>query len=130
MAKKVVVELNKSELDDLESYIRDKVEKIVFSTRRSKAKKKGGHKIEDSSGDLRRSIKTARNFIKQTNKGLSIDFPVMEYYRFLDEDRRDELNWYLSEAIFEDNDFRDKIREIYKQTAQRAVIKVLSSIQP
>ena len=130
MAKKIVVELNKKELDDLESFIRTRVEKIVFNTRRPRKKRKGGHKIEDDTGDLRRSIRSARNFIKQTKKGLNIDFPVMEYYRFLDEDRRAELNWYLTEAIFEDDEFRNKIREIYKQTAQRAMIKVLSSIQP
>ena len=122
---KNVVELNSKDIKELEDFIRKRVEEIVFKTRRPKSKIKGGNFIEDDTGELRSRIKGARNFIKQTKKGIVIDFPTTDYFRFLDDERRDDLNWYLSEAIFEDKEFRDKIKEIYKLTAQRAIVNML-----
>lgn len=127
MSKKIV-ELDKNDLNELENFIKKRVERIVFNTRRSRPKIKGGNVIENDTGNLRRRIKSANNFIKQTKGGLSIDFPVPDYYRYLDDERRDELNWYLTEAIFEDKEFRDKIRDLYRQTAQRAVVNILKDI--
>ena len=127
MSKKIV-KLDKKDLTELENFIKTRVERIVFNTRRVRPKVKGGNTITDDTGNLRRRIKSANNFIKQTSKGLSIDFPVPDYYKYLDDERRDELNWYLTEAIFEDKEFRDKIRDLYRQTAQRAVINILKDI--
>lgn len=127
--KKAVVELTRNELDELERLFVKKIEYIVFNTRRNKKKIKGGHKIEDNTGNLRRIIKGAKNFIKQDERGLKIDFPVAEYFKYLDDERREELNWFLSEAIFEDKEIRDKIKELYVMTGQRAILRMINDLQ-
>ena len=128
MAKKPIIQLDNKELKQLEKFVKERIEYVVFNTRRPRKKVKGGHKIEDDSGDLRRSIRNASNFITQSNKGLTIELKTMKYYKYLDDERRDELNWYLSESIFEDKLFRDKIREILKGSGMRTITKLLSKI--
>ena len=51
---------------------------------------------------------------------------MVPYFQYLDDARRDELNWYLSEAIFEDNKIRDKIRELTAGATKRVMIKMIS----
>lgn len=115
---------------ELQNYILQEIEAIVFSTRRPRRKVEGGHYIEDDSGDLRRSIRRNRNFIKVDKNGkIVIDIKVMEYYKYLDDERRSELNWYLSEAIFEDKNIREKIRELQAESGKRTMIKVLKNIK-
>lgn len=121
---KPIIELNRSEIKELEKFVKVRIEYIVFNTKRPKKKKKGGNKIEDDTGNLRKQIKGAKNFIEQTERGIKINFPTTDYFKYLDDERRDELNWYLSEAIFEDKLFREKLREIYAQSGMRAILKV------
>jgi hypothetical protein len=51
----------------------------------------------------------------------------MEYFKYLDDGRRDELNWYLTEAIFEDKNVRKKFKEIYAASAKRVILKEIKS---
>ena len=119
--------LDKKAIRELEKFIKDEIERVVFDTRRSKAKVNGGHEIEDDTGKLRRSIRANRNFIKQTNKGIEIELRAEEYYKYLDDERRDELNWYLTEAIFEDDKIRKKLKDIYAKSAKRVILKEIKS---
>lgn len=98
----------------------------MFSTRRPKKKVDGGHFIEDDTGKLRKSIRANRNFIKVDDKGnITIDIKVVDYFKYLDDERRDELNWYLSEAIFEDKNIRNKVKELQAQSSKRTILKMI-----
>jgi len=119
--------LNKKEITKLERFVRKRVEQIVFNeTRRDKEKVKGGHYIDDASGDLRKTIRRAKNFITQNKWGIVIDFPTTDYFKYLDDSRREELNWYLSEAIFEDEDLREYLVELFEDSATRTAINILT----
>lgn len=135
------MQLDAKQIAALEKLVKKRIEFIVFDTRRPKAKIKGyryvkgqripiygGHKIEDDTGDLRRSIKQASGFIKNTSRGLKIELNTVKYFKYLDDGRRDELNWYLTEAIFEDKIIRNKLRELFIDTGKRAILKVLSNL--
>lgn len=133
--------LDKKAIKELEAFLKQEIEAIVFSTRRDKPKftgyktvnkvkipqYNGGNYIEDNSGKLRQSIRANKNFIKQTDKGIEIEFKMIDYFKYLDDERRDELNWYLTEAIFEDNNVRKKFKEIYQKSAKRVILKELKS---
>jgi hypothetical protein len=106
------LKIPKRDIKDAESKILKRIEKIVFDTRRQSAKKKGGYKIEDGTGALRRRIKSNTNFIKEVNGGFSIDVKMVQHYFFLDEGTQKMEGWFLSEAIFEDKEIRDIIRDL------------------
>lgn len=119
--------LNNKEITKLERFVRKRVEQIVFNeTRRDKEKVKSGHYIDDASGDLRKTIRRAKNFITQNKSGIVIDFPTTDYFKYLDDSRREELNWYLSEAIFEDEDLREYLIELFEDSATRTAINILT----
>jgi hypothetical protein len=122
--------LDKEAIREIEDFVKKRIEEIVFSTSRSKAKVKGGNKIDDDSGKLRASIKNNKNFITQTKKGFEINLKVMEYFKFLDDQRRDELNWYLTEAIFDDKELRDYIKDQTAKSAKRVILKEIQSSIP
>lgn len=120
------LELDTKARRELQRFILDEVEAVIFSTRRPKKKIKGGNYIEDDTGALRKSIKANRNFITVDKKGnISIDIKVVDYFKYLDDERRRELNWYLSEAIFESQVIRDKVRELQAQSSKRTILKMI-----
>jgi hypothetical protein len=51
---------------------------------------------------------------------------MMPYYVYLDDGRRDELNWYLTEAIFEDEQIRNLIAELLEGAMMRVFLEVLT----
>jgi hypothetical protein len=119
-----------ADLRKLEKEIVKRVKELVFSTRRNTAKKNGKYVIEKQTGDLERSITGNKNFIKPDKKGnLSIDLKVMEYYVFLDEGTSKMKGWFLTEAIFEDDEVRKAIKELQQKTTKRAILNVLSDIK-
>ena len=90
------VQLSGKEMKELEDFVINRIEDIIFKERRrpsGKQKGKGGLLIEDNTGELRRKLKANRGFIKQTSKGFTIDVKMVSYYKFLDDERRDKLNW-------------------------------------
>ena len=119
-----------ADLRKAEKEIVKRVKELVFSTRRNTAKKNGKYVIEKQTGDLERSITGNKNFIKPDKKGnLSIDLKVMEYYVFLDEGTSKMKGWFLTEAIFEDDEVRKAIKELQVKTTKRAILNVLSDIK-
>jgi hypothetical protein len=119
-----------ADLRKLEKEIVKRVKELVFSTRRNTDKKNGKYVIEKQTGDLERSITGNKNFIKPDKKGnLSIDLKVMEYYVFLDEGTSRMKGWFLTEAIFEDDEVRKAIKELQQKTTKRAILNVLSDIK-
>ena len=123
------IKLNSGEMRELEKFLLTRIEDIIFNERRrpsGKQKIKGGLLIEDFTGDLRRELKANRGFIVQTSKGFQIDIKMVPYFQYLDDGRRDELNWYLSEAIFEDKKISEKIKEITAGATKRVMLKMIS----
>jgi hypothetical protein len=119
-----------ADLRKLEKEIVKRVKELVFSTRRNTAKKNNKYVIEKQTGDLERSITGNKNFIKPDKRGnLSIDLKVMEYYVFLDEGTSKMKGWFLTEAIFEDDEVRKAIKELQVKTTKRAILNVLSDIK-
>jgi hypothetical protein len=57
------------------------------------------------------------------NKRIVFDIKMVSYYKYLDDERRDELNWYLTEAIFEDKELKKFIADI---TAEGIVSKFIN----
>ena len=123
------LKFNAEEMRELEKFVLVRIEDIIFHERNrpsGKQKVKGGLLIEDKTGNLRQELKANRGFITQSARGFSIDIKMVPYFQYLDDGRRDELNWYLSEAIFEDNKIRDKIRELTAGATKRVMIKMIS----
>jgi len=122
------VKLDRKEIKELEKFIIKRIEDIVFGTNRPSGvpKRVGGLKIEDDTGKLRRSIKGNKSFIKQSKSGLEINIKNLPpYWKYLDDERVDDYNWYLSEAIFEDESISKKIKEVIAGAYKRYVLNIL-----
>jgi hypothetical protein len=142
------VQLSGKEMKELEDFVINRIEDIIFKERErpsgqgkvTKYKRKvvkgkvvssipitdGGLLIEDDTGNLRKKLKANRGFIKQTSKGFVIDVKMVSYYKYLDDERRDKLNWYLSEAIFEDDKIKEKVVELTAGAFRRIALKMIS----
>ena len=122
------VKLDRKEIKELEKFIIKRIEEIVFETNRPSGvpKRVGGLKIEDDTGKLRRSIKRNKSFIKQDKNGLEINIKNLPpYWKYLDDDRVEDYNWYLSEAIFDDETISKKIKEVMTGAYKRYIINIL-----
>ena len=125
------VKLDRKEIKELEKFIIKRIEEIVFGTNRPSGiqKKVGGLKIQDSVGGnqkLRKSIQRNKSFIKQDKKGLEINIKNLPpYWKYLDDERVDDYNWYLSEAIFDDSVISKKIKEVIAGAYKRYVLNIL-----
>ena len=130
MAAPVEIKLDKKDIRELEKLILTRVENIIFKEHKRPSglhKVEGGLLVEDKTGDLRRKLKANRNFVKQGKGGsFEITLNMVSYYKYLDDTRRNELNWYFSEAIFEDKKIIEKLRELMAGAAKRTIIKVVS----
>lgn len=122
------VKLDRKEIKELEKFIINRIEEIVFETNRPSGipKRVGGLKIEDDTGKLRRSIKRNKSFIKQDKKGLEINIKNLPpYWKYLDDERVEDYNWYLTEAIFDDEAISKKIKEVITGSYKRYVLNIL-----
>ena len=122
------VKLDRKEIKELEKFIIKRIEDIVFGTNRPSGipKRVGGLKIEDDTGKLRRSIQRNKSFIKQSKSGLEINIKNLPpYWKYLDDERIEDYNWYLSEAIFEDESISKKIKEVIAGAYKRYVLNIL-----
>jgi hypothetical protein len=122
------VKLDRKEIKELEKFIIKRIEEIVFGTNRPSGvpKRVGGLKIEDDTGKLRRSIKRNKSFIKQGRNGLEINIKNLPpYWKYLDDERVEDYNWYLTEAIFDDEVISKKIKEVIAGAYKRYVINIL-----
>ena len=125
------VKLDRKEIKELEKFIIKRIEEIVFGTDRPSGvqKKVGGLKIQDSVGGnqkLRKSIQRNKSFIKQGKSGLEINIKNLPpYWKYLDDERVEDYNWYLSEAIFDDETISKKIKEVMTGTYKRYIINIL-----
>ena len=84
-------------------------------------------KIKDDTGELRRGIKRNKSFIKQSKIGLEINIKNLPpYWKYLDDERKvKDYNWYLTEAIFDDEVISKKIKEVITGAYKRYVINIL-----
>ena len=122
------VKLDRKEIKELEKFIIKRIEEIVFGTNRPSGvpKRVGGLKIEDDTGKLRRSIKRNKSFIKQGRNGLEINIKNLPpYWKYLDDERVEDYNWYLTEAIFDDGVISKKIKEVITGEYKRYVLNIL-----
>jgi len=123
------VKLDRKQIRELEKEILKRVESIIFSERNrpsGKQKVNGGLLVEDDTGKLRRQLKANRGFVKQNKRGgIEVDIKMVSYFKWLDDERRQDLNWYFSEAIFEDKIISDKIKELYTESVKSAFIKII-----
>ena len=122
------VKLDRKEIKELEKFIIKRIEEIVFGTNRPSGvpKRVGGLKIEDDTGKLRRSIKRNKSFIKQGRNGLEINIKNLPpYWKYLDDERVEDYNWYLTEAIFDDDVISKKIKEVIAGAYKRYVLNIL-----
>lgn len=135
------VKLNNKEIRDLEKFILKRIEEIVFEDRhRPSGKSKvgtgvtkfrpGGYSkddvVEDNTGKLRQKLRANKNFIKQVKGGFDINLKMIDYFKWLDDGRRDELNWYFGEAFFTDEKIIDKIKEILTGATKRIIINIIN----
>ena len=121
------VKLDRKEIKELEKFIIKRIEEIVFGTNRPSGvpKRVGGLKIEDDTGKLRRSIKRNKSFIKQGRNGLEINIKNLPpYWKYLDDERVEDYNWYLTEAIFDDEVISKKIKEVIAGAYKRYVLNI------
>lgn len=124
----MIYKLNKRELRRLEREVLKRVVEIVFGTPRPSGKQKvlGGLKITSDTGKLKDTLLANRNFITQNSRGgLEIDIKVTDYFQYLDDSRRDELNWYLSEEVFKDKKINDILDDILSKTVINATIEFI-----
>jgi hypothetical protein len=125
------VKLDRKEIKELEKFIIKRIEEIVFGTNRPSGvqKKVGGLKIQDSVGGnqkLRKSIQRNKSFIKQGESGLEINIKNLPpYWKYLDDERVNDYNWYLTEAIFDDETISKKIKEVMTGAYKRYIINIL-----
>jgi hypothetical protein len=123
------IKLNKKELRTLEKKVIKRIDEIIFEERERPSrepKKNGMTIIESDTGKLKDKLHRNRNFIKQGDKGFEINLRMMPYYVYLDDGRRDELNWYLTEAIFEDEQINNMIAELLEGAMMRVFLEVLT----
>jgi hypothetical protein len=141
---KTEIKLNKKEIRTLEKLVLKRVEEIIFDERERPSGelkvgsgitkyRPGGYRkdalVEDNSGALRRSVKQNKNFIKQNDKGgLEINLKFISYFKWLDDGRRDNLNWYFGEAIFEDEKIIEKIKELTAASIKRTIINIINEV--
>jgi len=142
-----VLQLNSTQIRKLEKEILDRIEEIIFDRRRPSGRQKikgyktktvnkkvqrtpiykSSTKIEDAgkrgSEGLRTTLKANKGFMRIENKRIVFDIKMVSYYKYLDDQRRDELNWYLTEAIFEDAELKKFIADI---TAEGIVSKFIN----
>jgi hypothetical protein len=64
--------------------------------------------------------------MKLTKKGYVFDLRFAPYYKYLDDARRKELNWYLTEAIFEDEEIGKKIVELSAKNIKANFLEIIS----
>lgn len=124
--------LDRAEIRDLERFIILRIETIVFGTGRPSGVQKisGGLKIEDDTGRLRRGIKRNKRFIKQSKSGLEINVKNLPpYFKYLDDGRAEDLNWFLTEAIFLDSEISKKIKEVMTGAYKRYIITLLKDLE-
>lgn len=141
---KADVKLTRTEIRELEKLVLKRVEDIIFKERKRPSGKSkvgsgitkdrpSGYKkddvVEDNTKKLRQSIHQNKNFIKQDAKGnIQINLKFISYFKWLDDGRRDDLNWYFGEAIFEDKAITDKIKELTAASIKRTIINIMSDV--
>lgn len=123
-----LLDLKPKEVKELERFILKRIEVIIFKTKRPSGieKVKGGYKIEDDTGLLRRTLKANQGFMRIDKRGLVFDIKMVSYYKFLDDERRADLNWYLGEAIFQDKLLAKKIAQITARGIKAKIIELIS----
>jgi hypothetical protein len=132
MKTKDLLKLNDSEKKELEKFIVDRIVDIIFKERKrpsGKSKADGsGLIITNQTGKLKRSVEenARKGFMKLTKKGYVFDLRFAPYYKYLDDARKDELNWYLTEAIFEDDEIAKKVAELVGKGIKANFLEIIS----
>lgn len=138
---------NAKQMKTLEDFIIDRIEDVIFNRKRPSGRKKvKGYKTKTVNGktertpifknsdviedgktkQLRKTLKANKGFMRIDKKGLVFDIKMVSYYKYLDDERRTELNWFLNEAIFEDKQLSDKIAEITLEGIKGKFLEIIS----
>jgi hypothetical protein len=117
-----------AEIRKAESDITKRIVKIVFSTRRSKAKKNGKKVIEDDTYALRRSILQNKGFLKfdDNSETIQLDLSFVEYYLYLDEGTDHIEPWFLSGKILDDPEIQKILAKLMEKGYKRKIINLFN----
>lgn len=129
MKQKDLIKLDSESKKTLEEFILKRIEEIIFDERERPSglqKVKGGLLIKNQSGKLLNKLKANKGFMKYSTKGYHFDLKMVPYFKYLDDQRRDELNWYLTEAIFEDEKISQKIAELTAKGVKAKFLQIIS----
>ena len=148
---KDVLNLSSKQVRDLEKKILKRIEEIIFDRKRPSGRPKvksyktktvngkvqrtpvfkSSTKIEDAGGkgseSLRKTLKANKGFMRVEKKRIVFDIKMVSYYKYLDDERRDELNWYLTEAIYEDEELTKMIADITAEGIKAKFLQMVSA---
>jgi len=100
-----------------------KIKRILVSIIDSKRRSSDGHTIRKRTGNLRRNIKP---LIEVDSGELVVDIQVMEYYQYLDVGTRRIQPWFLTEELFENEDFQKVLQDLVGDAIESSIIDVVS----
>lgn len=124
------IKWNKSELDKASREILKRIEHIIFTTTRQTPKKRNGRfVIEDSSGQLRRTLKSNTNIFETSGKNLDINVEMVEWFFYLDEGTKHMQGWFIQEAIFEDTQINKILKDLIAGVGKRAVLEFVQTLK-
>jgi hypothetical protein len=131
MKQEDLLELDTKSIKELEKFIIKRIVDIIFKEQKRPSglrKEDGGLVITSQTGNLKRTVEenAQKGFMKLTKKGYVFDLRFAPYYKYLDDARRKELNWYLTEAIFEDEDIIKKIVELSAKNIKANFLEIIS----
>lgn len=96
--------------------------KIIDTKRRSS----DGHTIQKRTGNLRKNIKP---LIDIEGSELVVDIQVMEYYQYLDEGTRRIKPWFLTEELFDNEEFQTILQNLVAEGIEGSIVDVVSKFK-
>lgn len=90
-------------------------------------KKGPSRKLNEISGDLKRSIKKAGNIIEVKDSKLFIRIKVVEYFQYIDQGTSKIKNpWFITDEFTSHPDFTEAMEELITAGLQEEVFEIIS----
>lgn len=90
-------------------------------------KKGPSRKLNENSGDLKRSIKKAGNIIEVKDGKLFIRIKVIEYFQYIDQGTsKIKHPWFITDEFTSHPDFREAMEELVTAGLQEEVFEIIS----
>lgn len=103
----------------------------IVETKRGGTTKNGrrapSRKLNEISGDLKRSIKNAGDIIKVRDGKLFIEIKVVEYFQYIDQgSKKIKTPWFITKEFTSHKDFTEALQELITAGLQEEVVKIIS----